>query len=81
MVTRIATSHIDGRPALQLDYRAFDTVNGRINLVDDVRRVQPGRYLGFGFWGFTDSQRRVLQPFILEATSRQYRGDIGTLRA
>ncbi len=81
MLTRIATSHIDGRPAFQLDYRPFDTLNGRINLVDDVRRVRPGVYLGFGFWGFTDRQSRVLQPFMLEATARPYRGDVGTPRA
>lgn len=78
MLTRIARSQIDGRWAYQLDYRPFNTLNGRINLVDDVRRVRPGLYLGFGFWGFTDGQREVLQPFMLESTSRPYRGDIGT---
>ncbi|AHH18470.1 hypothetical protein NONO_c36830 [Nocardia nova SH22a] len=81
MLTRIAPSHLDGRPAFQLDYRPFATVNGAINLIDDVRRVRPGVYLGFGMWGFTDKQRRVLQPFMLERTSRTYRGDIGTFRS
>lgn len=80
MTTRIATSRIDGRPAFQLDYRTFDTVNGLVNLVDDVRRVAPGLYLGFGMLGFTERQRRVLQPFMLEATSRLYAGDVGSLR-
>ncbi|BBZ67651.1 hypothetical protein MINS_30800 [Mycolicibacterium insubricum] len=81
MTTLIAASHIDDRPAFQLDYRTFDTLNGFVNLVDDVRRVVPGLYLGFGMWGFTDRQRSVLQPFMLEATSRPYAGDIGTLRS
>ena len=80
MTTRIVTSHIDGKPAFQLDYRTFDTVNGTINLVDDVRRVAPGLYLGFGMLGFTDKQRSVLQPFMLEATSRSYVRDVGVLR-
>lgn len=81
MTTRMALSHIDDRPAFQLDYRTFDTFNGFVNLVDDVRRVAPGLYLGFGMWGFTDRQRSVLQPFMLEATSRPYVGDIGSLRS
>lgn len=81
MTTRIATSYIDGRPAFRLDYRTFDTVNGLLNLVDDVRRVAPGLYLGFGMLGFTDRQRAVLQQFMLEATARQYVGDVGSLRS
>lgn len=81
MTTRIAASHIDGRPAFQLDYRTFDTVNGALNLVDDVRRVMPGLYLGFGMLGFTDRQRSVLQPFMLEATGRPYVTDVGALRS
>ncbi|GEE03893.1 hypothetical protein nbrc107696_43390 [Gordonia spumicola] len=81
MTTRIADSDIDGRPAFQLDYRTFDTVNGLVNLLDDVRRVQPGLYLGFGMLGLTDRQRSVLQPFMLEATSRPYKGDVGSLRS
>ncbi|MEU1208584.1 hypothetical protein [Nocardia sp. NPDC005825] len=81
MTTRMALSHIDNRPAFQLDYRTFDTVNGFANLVDDVRLAAPGLYLGFGMWGFTDRQRSVLQPFMLEATSRPYAGDVGSLRS
>lgn len=81
MTTRIAASHIDGRPAFQLDYRTFDTIVGVLNLLDDVRRVAPGLYLGFGMLGFTDRQRSVLQPFMLEATSRPYVADVGTPRS
>lgn len=81
MTTLIAPSAIDGRPAFQLDYRTFNTFCGATNLVDDVRRVSPGLYLGFAMLGFTDRQRRVLQPFMLEATSRPYAGDIGTPRS
>lgn len=81
MTTQIATSHIDGRPAFQLDYRTFDSVNGLLNLVDDVRRVAPGLYLGFGMLGLTDRQRAILQPFMLEATGRDYVADVGSLRS
>ncbi|MFT4011515.1 MAG: hypothetical protein QM655_15880 [Nocardioidaceae bacterium] len=81
MTTRIDDSAIDGRPAFQLDYRTFRTFLGAVNLIDDVRRVSPGLYLGFAMLGFSDRQRAVLQPFMLEATSRPYAGDVGTPRS
>ncbi|TSE00087.1 hypothetical protein FOS14_09745 [Skermania sp. ID1734] len=78
MLTKIASSYLDGRPVYQLDYRPFDTLNGRVNMIDEIRRVRPGEYLGIGTWGFTDKQRRVPLPFLLSGPSRPYAGDIGT---
>ncbi|MET7333472.1 hypothetical protein [Nonomuraea sp. NPDC005650] len=44
--TRIGTSLIDGRPALLMDYTAFNNGPGRSGLVDEIRRLSPGLYLG-----------------------------------
>ncbi|MFI9374432.1 hypothetical protein [Streptomyces parvulus] len=79
MTTQIAPARIDHKPAFQLDYRTFKGTNGLVNLVDDVRRVRPGLYLGFGMLGFTYAQQRVMQPFMLEGTDRPYAGDVGAM--
>lgn len=42
MLTSIAPSRYDGRPAYQLDYTPFDGTNGRVNMVDEIRRLRPG---------------------------------------
>lgn len=81
MITRIADSRFDGQPAYHLIYRAFDSMCGDINMVDEVRRLAPGVYLGIGTWGFTDKQRATPLPFLLEATGEPYRGDIGRPRS
>jgi hypothetical protein len=80
MITRIAASRFDGRPAYHLIYRAFHSLCGEINMVDEVRRLAPGTYLGIGTLGFTDTQRRVAHPFLLEHTGQPYRGDVGRVR-
>lgn len=81
MITRIAPSRYDGKPAYHLIYGAFRSLCGDINMVDEVRRVAPGVYVGIGTWGFTAAQRATPLPFLLEATSEPYRGDIGTARS
>lgn len=81
MLTSIGTSRYDGRPVYQLDYRPFDSLNGRINMVDEIRRLRPGVYLGIGTWGFTDAQRRVPLPFQLVGPARPYTADLGTPRS
>ena len=80
MQTMIAASRFDGRPAYQLVYRHFHSLCGDINMVDEVRRVAPGLYLGIGTWGFTRAQRHVPYPFLLEGPQAAYRGDIGRAR-
>lgn len=48
MLTCIAPSRFDGKPAFQLVYRAFHSPCATVNMIDEVRRVEPGRYLGIG---------------------------------
>jgi len=80
MHTVIAPSRYDGKPAYQLVYRAFHSFCGQIHMVDEVRRVSPNLYLGIGTWGFSEKQRLVALPFILQPTQQDYRGDIGSER-
>ncbi|TCJ96408.1 hypothetical protein [Nocardia alba] len=80
MRTLLAPSRYDGAPAYTLIYRAYISMCGSINMVDEVRRAAPGVYLGLGTWGFTDSQRRVPRPFLLTGPVGPYRGDIGIAR-
>jgi hypothetical protein len=65
MRTLIAPSRFDGRSAYQLVYRAYHSICGFVHMVDEVRRLDAGKYLGIGTIGFTDAQRRVPLPFLL----------------
>jgi hypothetical protein len=78
MSTVIAPSRYDGRPSYTLNYRAYRSFCGAINMVDEVRRVEDGLYLGIGTWGFTRRQRLIPLPFALQSTARPYLGDIGS---
>lgn len=80
MLTLTGPSRFDGRPAYQLVYRHFHSACGAIHMVDEIRRAAPGLYLGMGTYGFTDAQRRIPYPFVLEGPVGAYRGDIGRLR-
>lgn len=80
MQTVIAPSRYDGQPAYTLIYRAYHSLCGDINMVDEVRRLGDGLYLGIGTWGFSERQRRVALPFLLQQTPDAYRGDIGKVR-
>lgn len=77
MQTLIAPSRYDRRPAYTLVYAAFRSMCGAIHMVDEVRRVAPGLYLGIGTWGFTDGQRQVPLPFVLRGPVAPYVGHIG----
>jgi len=81
MQTRLAPSRYDGKPAYHLIYGAYRSLCGDIHMVDEVRQLARGVYLGMGTWGFTDSQRRIALPFLLEGPVDKYRGDIGELRS
>ena len=80
MLTLIAPSRFDGRPAYQLVYRHFHSTCGSIYMVDEVRRLAPDLYLGIGTYGLTDAQRRMPYPFLLKGPQAPYRGDIGRAR-
>jgi hypothetical protein len=81
MATHIAPSRYDGRPAFQLIYRAYHSLFGAMHMVDEVRRLEAGRYLGIGTFGFTDAQRRMPCPFLLTGPVGSWRDDIGRERA
>lgn len=80
MHTRLAPSRYDGEPAYHLIYGAYRSLCGDIHMVDEVRRLAPGVYLGMGTWGFTERQRQVALPFLLEGPAGAYRGDLGEPR-
>lgn len=80
MLTLLAPSRFDGRPAYQLIYRQFKSACGDVHMVDEVRRVASGLYLGIGTWGFTAAQRRIPLPFVLEGPVATYLRDIGRVR-
>jgi len=80
MQTCIAPSRFDGRPSYHLIYRYFHSLCGSIHMVDEVRFLKSGVYLGMGTWGFTDAQRQVAFPFLLEGPVAAYRTDIGRAR-
>lgn len=80
MLTKIAPSRYDGRPAYTLIYRAYRSTCGAINMVDEVRRIDDGLYLAIGTWGFTKRQRQIPLPFALRATDRPYIGDLGSAK-
>lgn len=80
MLTLMAPSRFDGQPAFQLVYRHFRSACGDVHMVDEVRRVAPGLYLGIGTLGFTAAQRRIPRPFLLEGPVAPYRRDVGRVR-
>lgn len=49
-------------------------------MVDEIRQLDTGIYLGIGTWGFTAKQRQIAYPFLLQQNDHSYRGDIGRLR-
>lgn len=80
MLTTIAPSRFDGRPSFQLVYRAFHSLCGSIHMVDELRTVGPGQYLGLGTYGFTTRQRMHAIPFQLTGPDAPYSGDTGRSR-
>lgn len=80
MQTVIAPSRYDGLPAYQLVYRAYYSLCADIYMVDEVRKVDNGIYLGIGTCGLTHAQRQIPLPFLLTGAIEPYRGDIGKPR-
>jgi len=66
MQTSMVDSHYDGKPSFQLDYVAMGSLLGKMKMVDELRRVRSGLYLGIGRYGFTDAEQAVPRPFTLE---------------
>lgn len=81
MQTDIGPSYFDGKPSFRLVYRAYDHYAGDIHMLDEVRRLPDGRYLGIGRTGDTTEERRMPMPFLLKARIGDYRQDFGSPRA
>lgn len=80
MSTLLAPSRHDGQPAYQLVYADYPSVCGALNMVDEVRRLDDARYLGFGRIGFTQQQLSVPIPFLLTGPTAEFAGGIGRPR-
>jgi hypothetical protein len=63
----IAASGLDGRPALVMDYPAFDNPAGALGLIDEVRSLGPGLLLGIYS---TDTPVEGFTPVLDPATGR-----------
>ena len=75
MLTRLAPSRYDDKPAYQLVYSAYRSLCGALQMVDEIRRLKPGEYLGVGTCGVIEAQRRIVYPFFLQGPIAPYRGD------
>lgn len=74
MRTQIVESRFDGKPAFILDYTAYDSFLGKVNTVDEIRKLDDDLYLGVGTWGFTKKQRMKPFPFCLKGPLRSFVG-------
>ncbi len=72
MKTAIVSSRFDGKPVFQLDYTAYKSLLGFINMVDEIRKINDNLYLGVGTWGFTKKERMKPLPFTLSGPADQF---------
>lgn len=71
MKTYVGGSAVDGGRSYILEYRPYNSGFMR-SMVDEVRRVAPGLYLGLGRVGFGRWMRMRLYPFMLEGPVGPY---------
>jgi hypothetical protein len=74
MKTRIARSILDGKDDFELDYTAYHSGAGFVNMIDEIRKVNDELYLGIGFWGYFKRQRRIPFFFALSGPRGPYVG-------
>jgi hypothetical protein len=74
MKTSIAKSIYDGRDVFQLDYTAYKTLLGSINMVDEIRKVRDNLYLGIGSTGLTRKHRFWPMSFTLSGPADPFLG-------
>jgi len=72
MRTTIERSRFDGRPSFTLTYSVHRHLYGVVNMVDEVRKMREGLYLGIGTLGFTRKQRLKPRPFVLAGPTGPY---------
>jgi hypothetical protein len=74
MKTKIGKSILDGNDDFELDYTAYHSGAGFVNMIDEVRKVNDDLYLGIGFWGWFKRQRRIPFFFALAGPRTPYAG-------
>ncbi|UCD85816.1 MAG: hypothetical protein JSU92_06370 [Deltaproteobacteria bacterium] len=74
MKTCMAASRFDGKEVFQLYYPAYKNLIGKINSVDEIRKVRDGLYLAVGTIGFTEKQRMRPYPFVLSGPVGEFVG-------
>jgi hypothetical protein len=74
MKTEIVPSRYDGKDVFQLYYPAYRSITGFINMVDEIRKIRDGFYLGLGTWGFSKKQRMIPGPFCLSGPIGEFVG-------
>ncbi|MBL4703450.1 MAG: hypothetical protein JKY54_02955, partial [Flavobacteriales bacterium] len=70
----MALSRFDSKPIFQLTYSAYPTLLAKINMIDEIRKVEEGIYLGIGTVGFTKKQRMTPLPFCLIGPTSEFSG-------
>lgn len=73
MRTEIRPSIVDGKPSYTLIYPAYNNLCGRVGMIDEVRRIDDGVYLGFGTVG-SKARRSYPMPFMLEGPTAPFVG-------
>ncbi len=74
MRTEITSSRFDQKPAFIVDYTAYDSFLGKINTVDEIRKLDDNLYLGVGTCGFSKKQRLKPLPFCIQGPLRSFVG-------
>jgi hypothetical protein len=74
MKTKIGKSIFDGKDDFELDYTAYHSGAGFVNMIDEVRKVNDDLYLGIGTWGYFKRQRRIPFFFSLSGPRAPYAG-------
>lgn len=72
--TEMSTSVWDGKPSFTMYYGQFKNRAGRVDLTDEVRKLDDGIYLGIGHGKTPDGHRSSPGPFILVGPVRPYIG-------
>lgn len=74
MKTGISASRFDGLDVFQLNYNDYKSLLGFSNMVDEVRKINTGFYLGIGTFGFTRKDRLIPLPFCLSGPVNPFVG-------
>jgi hypothetical protein len=74
MKTKIGKSIMDKNDDFELDYTAYHSGAGFVNMIDEVRKINDELHLGIGFWGWFKRQRRIPFFFALAGPRTAYAG-------